>query len=317
LNNLNNNKPRPASVSTIRLITNQNIDKKSNSIEEIFKDFNTSKWDPNNLKETLRNKRKMEKIEKGETVDTKKKMEELSTELSKMTNYISNMYKRYKSEYSTSSSDGKMNKTVDVNSNSQNNNEKLFSHEKRLSLPDNLFSKGSMGFSTEISKDSNMEEHAHSICFNRDNNIDNLNEVRSFKAEDDFEAEISNVMTENFEIVHQKLLEKESDTNFVIENFNILIDNEKEKEENIKIVKEYEQRETDFFNKLKNLENCLKFKQDENLSLNMSLQELMNELEKGELQRKRLHNYIQNLRGNLRVYCRVKPLTSNVINIYL
>jgi kinesin family protein C1 len=59
---------------------------------------------------------------------------------------------------------------------------------------------------------------------------------------------------------------------------------------------------------MKNLENIIKTRINENISLNQSIKELMLELEKGEEHRRKLHNYIQDLRGNIRVYCRVKPL---------
>jgi len=38
----------------------------------------------------------------------------------------------------------------------------------------------------------------------------------------------------------------------------------------------------------------------------------MKELELSEFHRKKLHCYIQELRGNIRVYCRVKPINDNV-----
>jgi len=47
-------------------------------------------------------------------------------------------------------------------------------------------------------------------------------------------------------------------------------------------------------------------------SMHVSIKELMSELELSELHRKKLHNYIQELRGNIRVYCRVKPITNQV-----
>ena len=39
-----------------------------------------------------------------------------------------------------------------------------------------------------------------------------------------------------------------------------------------------------------------------------SIKHLMNDLEKNETIRKHLHNHIQILKGNIRVFCRVKPL---------
>lgn len=38
----------------------------------------------------------------------------------------------------------------------------------------------------------------------------------------------------------------------------------------------------------------------------------MNELKTGEIHRRKLHTFIQELRGSIRVFCRVKPV-SNVL----
>ena len=37
----------------------------------------------------------------------------------------------------------------------------------------------------------------------------------------------------------------------------------------------------------------------------------MKELDLSELHRKKLHSYIQELRGNIRIYCRVKPIINS------
>lgn len=42
-----------------------------------------------------------------------------------------------------------------------------------------------------------------------------------------------------------------------------------------------------------------------------SLKHLMNDLHKSENVRKHMHNHIQILKGNIRVFCRVKPLTAS------
>ena len=45
--------------------------------------------------------------------------------------------------------------------------------------------------------------------------------------------------------------------------------------------------------------------------MQMSIKHLMNDLEKNETIRKHLHNHIQILKGNIRVFCRVKPLDNS------
>lgn len=43
---------------------------------------------------------------------------------------------------------------------------------------------------------------------------------------------------------------------------------------------------------------------------------MLNKLKEGEEHRRKLHEYIQNIRGNIRVYCRVKPTKEESIIKY-
>jgi kinesin family protein C1 len=48
--------------------------------------------------------------------------------------------------------------------------------------------------------------------------------------------------------------------------------------------------------------------------MQVSIQHLMNDLQKNETIRKHLHNHIQILKGNIRVFCRVKPLDNSSVD---
>jgi len=122
------------------------------------------------------------------------------------------------------------------------------------------------------------------------------------------------------EIINSKIKEEENELRFVVENFDIFIDHDmKRKEDKDKLLKEYAENQLLLMKKLAHLEATLKKKTNENESMSLSLQELMRELDRGESHRRKLHNYIQELRGNIRVFCRVKPNTDevNVKNINL
>ncbi len=72
---------------------------------------------------------------------------------------------------------------------------------------------------------------------------------------------------------------------------------------NEKLIKENEQKD-------KNIEKLLYSVEEKKITVenySKSYKDLLNELDNQEIIRKRLHNYIQLLRGNIRVYVRVKP----------
>lgn len=159
--------------------------------------------------------------------------------------------------------------------------------------------------------------------FFADNKIDKNNVCRDeFKNDDneEFDYEFKKESIAKLELLKSNI--KEKDINLAIETFNIAFQNALEDSENSNLntsiisrdefIKEIEEKEKEFQNKLKFVEDCLNNKDKELNSLHISIRELMNELEKGEEHRRKLHNYIQELRGNIRVYCRVKPLNEAV-----
>jgi len=117
------------------------------------------------------------------------------------------------------------------------------------------------------------------------------------------------------EIINSKIKEEENEIGFVVENFEIDQDL-KTKEDKDKLLKEYAEKQLLLMKKIAHLETTLKNKTIENESMSLSLQELKRELDRGESHRRKLHNYIQELRGNIRVFCRVKPNTNEVILHY-
>jgi kinesin family protein C1 len=173
----------------------------------------------------------------------------------------------------------------------------------------NLNSKSSINISTDLSI-----EKEENVNYNYNNN---LLDVKSFKDYDENELaeNLEQKNIENFEILEKKIEKKQEELNLIVENFDLFLKNEKDDIESQEILNQFEIREQELKRKLKNLEQILQNKETEKHSLNLSIKELMNELDKSELHRKRLHNYIQNLRGNLRVYCRVKPNVKKSLNI--
>jgi kinesin family protein C1 len=176
-------------------------------------------------------------------------------------------------------------------------------------------------YSTTLNNHSTASGEDLSTCENREKDINLLN-VNNFSLHYENTTEnnspeicqnnalpvLNLEQIENINIINEKLKEKERYIDYEIQNFDLILENNsKEKIDPKEIIREFEERENKLIEKMLNLERMIKNKTNENLSLNNSINELMTELDKGEVHRRKLHNYIQELRGNIRVYCRVKP----------
>ena len=117
--------------------------------------------------------------------------------------------------------------------------------------------------------------------------------------------------------IEEQIINNKEPVEKIIECSQMFIENDKNLEElKEQISNDYALECLELRDKLQNIQAKLKHYESANKSLNNSLNELMSELEKANLMRKKLHNFIQELRGNIRVYCRVKPLT-DVVNFFL
>jgi hypothetical protein len=131
---------------------------------------------------------------------------------------------------------------------------------------------------------------------------------------------------EQIEILNNKIKEKEKDFNFVIENFDLILNSQEttggnsitdaKKQSKEDIINDFMDREMHLKKTIENVKNAFFKKAKDYETLTNSLNELMGELNRGESHRRKLHNYIQELRGNIRVYCRVKPL-SNILDVFM
>ena len=105
----------------------------------------------------------------------------------------------------------------------------------------------------------------------------------------------------------------------MIENFDLILNSQEttgntntgaKKQSKEDIINDFMDREMHLKKTIENVKNAFLKKAKDYETLTNSLNELMGELNRGESHRRKLHNYIQELRGNIRVYCRVKPLSS-------
>lgn len=68
---------------------------------------------------------------------------------------------------------------------------------------------------------------------------------------------------------------------------------------------------------LARLQGTLRETEEEVRSLKETVAQQRDELHAGEMERRRLHNTIQELKGNIRVFCRVRPLVGGGLNNYI
>jgi kinesin family protein C1 len=250
-----------------------------------------------NLRATLREKKKKDPIQEN------KKLEDLEESLINMKTQLENVMSTYTKKYLKRST---MSSFDESNTFREATNELL----QNLSLP--------IMRNAEMTITTSEEESSIQPIGNISSLEENINhfalEIESYFPKEPIIEVYSQLekTTQNLEYLEQK-------TNFEsqkIDNFNITIEkfNEMENEKNI-LNEEFKKTERELKNKIAAFENKMKAKDSTIESLSLSIKELMQELEKSENLRKKLHNYIQELRGNIRVYCRVKPLLNNVKNI--
>ena len=318
--------------------------------KEMLADYWGCGGDLNNLRERIKNKKKS-KISENES-EIKENIQEIKKYIKNTNNYISNIYKNYTERYRSSVGVSMSDHSVGENTNKiliednddtsskkdliqfeksnhyteprvKNSNDS--SSKRRLSLPNNLqysselyqyystdLSESIMNEATNMDKDSDMfVENVNK--FSLDCDQENLENYYKDNLKTDEVEDLNQQQLEVMEIINTKIKDKQNDLKFVIENFDLLIENDsKKKEENDRIIQGYSENQVILMKNLMNLENSLKNKASQINSLSMSLTELMNELERGESHRRKLHNYIQELRGNIRAFCRVKPPTAEV-----
>lgn len=346
-NKIENNKVRPSMSLNVRTQNNLKINN-SNEKEIKFKqiknqfdlldDFSKCGGDLGNLKSTLREKKKKENS------DIKKKVEQLAQYIQNTNSYISNICKNYTERYRRNDGENSMvqmkfnseiKKELPIQFSSEKNNidsDSGSNSKRRFSVPNfNYSSEVNNIYSTAIESSNENEEKQNNkmhVDVERVNDFsvsmdieESENEIKmKMNALGNLSSTSSHIDLDyeqigEIELINSKIKTKENDMKFMIENFGLIIENErKSKEDKEKMILDFEEREFIFVQKMKNLEKIIRNKNDETFSLNNSIKELMNELERGELHRRKLHNYIQELRGNIRVYCRVKPLSGVRVN---
>jgi kinesin family protein C1 len=234
-----------------------------------------------NLKEIMRLKKKKQ--------NSNKQLEQIHRDITNMQDYISNVCCNYNIKYRKSLSK----EDSEFNDNMSN----LFSlnssqiNDLEMSIP-NL---------------NTLDETEDKIDNNRIS-LTILNDEIKVNVDKDEEVDIDRI--------EEKIINKKETVKKIIETSHMMIENDKnmkELEEQIK--NDYALECLQLRDKLQNIQAKLKHYENANHSLNNSVNELMSELEKANLMRKNLHNFIQQLRGNIRVYCRVKPLT-DVVNFF-
>lgn len=325
--------------------TSVNLNNSNNNNKEIISDFQNCNFDLKSLKATLRNKRKNElllskdknnnnnnnscnavKAIENNSVINKKNVEELNKTLGNMKSYIQDVFKNYENKFNVNKERESLVNTVNIEQSILSEDNNLNIENSNFLCYDLPYNKNCINFSADLS----MEKESD-FNFIRKENLNNFNlkdydelneqelrkinqrteDLKKFTDQTDNLQLIENI--ENFEILENKLIRKQAELKLTVENFDLFLKNEKIDTKSEIVINQLEMKEQDLINKLNNLENVLKSKESEKLSLNLSIKELMLELDKSDLYRRRLHNYIQNLRGNLRVYCRVKPKV-NIIN---
>jgi hypothetical protein len=283
--------PHKSSVTEIRLKTNS-VSHQNVNIHDRLKindDIESCHGNLGNLKATLREQKKKD------TFQEKSKLEDLEDSLVNMKSHLDNVLASYSKLLKRTSlnswSGGYLYRDQQTYSDSQNMSQPLIASEFNFSQSEEGSTIEPLGqieninhFSLEINdstyalQDEQIDEvysHLEKTCTN---NLEIIENKAGYQT------------TESINITIEAFQQYETERNLLNDEFN-------------RTEKELRSKIQEFEGKIKNKDNCID-------SLMASIRELMGELEKGEMLRRKLHNYIQELRGNIRVYCRVKPVTN-------
>lgn len=342
---LPSSKPR---IEKIEKLVNQNkisesIDKCSTS--EVLIDISNCKGDLKNLKENIKIKKKENLLTESNS-ETKRKIEQLNDFIKNTNNYINNVCKKYTEKYRRSLDDAKNHLRFSENSNDNSQDKEVkFGYETyyapftepKINLHLSLISNKQDDESVltekiihsnsfkekEIVNNENVHhiDHIEEFCFNKE---EPEKEIYYKSRYEELEGQDLNHLNqislndgeiEQIEILNNKIKEKEKDFDYVIENFDLILNSEQDNDQfkthssRQDIIKEFMEREMNLKNTIENFKSAFLRKVKDYESLTHSMNELMSELNRGESHRRKLHNYIQELRGNIRVYCRVKPVS--------
>jgi hypothetical protein len=339
-------KPRIEKIE--KLVNSNKITLNNCNTSEVLSDLSKCKGDLNNLKENIKLKKKETQLTESNS-ETKRKIEQLNDFIKNTNSYINNVCKKYTEKYRRSLDDAKHHLRFSQDG-SQDKEEKN-SYEKKhyahftepkmnlhLSMISNTQDEDSVNLNENIINsnsikeeeiiqihDSNLNVHQidqiEEFCFNQDES-EKDKEIYYKSRIEETEGDNLNQITldegeiQQIEILNNKIKEKEKDFNYVIENFDLILNSEQENDQQRTqssredVIKEFMEREMQLKKTIENFKSAFMRKAKDYESLTHSLNELMSELNRGESHRRKLHNYIQELRGNIRVYCRVKPVSS-------
>jgi hypothetical protein len=288
------------------MVTNLHI--RTNSVQfkserpdlmKINDDIFTCNGNLNNLKTMIRN-RKQKNVN-----EEKVKMEDLGARIQDMNKHLTNVISSYTKQFIKRTSEGSSSDCLFRDSQSEINlSLPILKPDTFMSLSDDDIAQDNNSSMVQILTDENINHY--SLEINAENYFpeEPIGEVYS-------QLERTANHLEFIETNNNNIYDEENE-NLQVENINnmsLSIEQISQlEEEKQKLTVEIQQREKDLQNKLVEFECKIKNKDQTIESLNLSIRELMSELEKGEMLRKKLHNYIQELRGNIRVYCRVKPV---------
>ncbi len=349
-NLLPSSKPRIEKIEKLVNQNKISTDNCTTSIStEVLSDISKCKGDLKNLKENIKLKKKENQLTESNS-ETKRKIDQLNDFIKNTNSYISNVCKKYTEKYRRSLDDAKNHlRFSEPNSNSQENEDK-FSYENhyapftepKMNLHLSLISNKQDDDSILTEKILNSNTYKEDDIVNSDNidnndNVHHIDHIEEFyynqeesekemyyksRIEEEQNLNQLNQITldegeiQQIEILNNKIKEKEKDFKYVIENFDLILNSEQENNQlkpqssREDIVKEFMEREIHLKKTIDNFKSAFMRKAKDYESLTHSLNELMSELNRGESHRRKLHNYIQELRGNIRVYCRVKPISS-------
>ena len=180
----------------------------------------------------------------------------------------------------------------------QNTNEE-YQSQKKISLicvksKKNNYKASSQNLSTSLTLNQSIRNVNERIISNlKMNNSTSLNDIQRIKREN-WTPDIMNINKEiNFTIIETP--KKEIKRKYSIENV-----------ESLNYI-ETENKNDTLIRENKELRDSLRLSNDNYESIQNSMRELLSELHKSESFRILLHNHIQKMRGNIRIYCRVKP----------